>query len=138
MADIAKSVTKYNKGVNHLNMIQNRGFEPDDVEYDAYDAYDSTGGERTADVTGARMKFTPVERIMKYPGQHFYNLPVTIPGDKIPDNAHGNKIPRKMDDNPVTTPSVTTKHSKNKNYYWHDKSNKSTTFVSRDGKYDWE
>ena len=139
MKDISKNVTKYNKSVDNSKKIINIGslLDPDDVEFDAYDAYDSQGGERTADVTKARMKFTPIERIMTYPGQHIYNLPVTIPGDKIPDNAHGNKIPRK-DNTDITTTSVTTQHGKNKNYWWEPNSKTSTTFINRDGKYDWE
>ena len=80
--EISKSVTKHNKSSSAWQKI----IEPtrfkwgqNNDNFTPHDSYTSTGGERTATMNADRLKMTPVDRIMNYPGNDLYGKPVTIP-----------------------------------------------------------
>lgn len=110
--------------------------------YDQLDAYYDTGGEKMSNAVSDRFDMDDNERRDAYPGNHFYNTTVHIPGDKVPPNAHGKNIPvnqyskQRGDD----THSAVTTHLNGVfgNNTWHNKGNKSTTYRSKDGRYDHE
>ena len=85
-----------------------------------------------------RLEMDDLERLKNYPGNHMYNLNVHIPGNKVPKNAYGTNIPVDSYSEPRdgTTTSATTTHKKGDS--WHQKGNTTTTYRSKDGRYDWE
>ena len=141
MHDISTSVNNYHvrkdlagePDANPLNRYANK-YGP----YTTTDAYFSTGGEHMSNATADRLGMDDNERLDNYPGNHMYNQNVTIGGDKVPTNAHGKNIPVHpvADQRDTDTDSVVTKHKDGNS--WHNKGNKSTTYLSKDGRYPFE
>ena len=106
--------------------------------YDNINAYADTGGEKMSRAVQDRFDYDDNERRDAYPGNHFYRQTVHIPGDKVPPNAHGKNIPVNQYSEPRDdTHSTVTRHLDGVfgNGSWHGKGNKSTTYVSKDGRY---
>lgn len=139
--DLARTVNNYpvrilnydNEKVNPFNPYQK-----DYGDYNSTDAYYDTGGEHMSNAVMKRFDYDDNERVDAYPGNHFYRRNVHIPGNKVPPNAHGKNIPiDKYAEPRDDTHSTVTTHLDGVfgDGSWHGKGNKSTTYISKDGRY---